>query len=373
MFISSAFDSGNIEVLDASDPSRVRLNIRPDAGGNHFQWFHFRITGAKGQALILHIENADRASYPKGWEDYRACLSADREIWTRIPTRYEDGVLTVELTPVTDSVWLAYFAPYGHDRHLDLVARSSRHEDIRYARLGATVDGRDLDLLRIGHGARPAWVIARQHPGESMAEWLVEGLLDRLLDDADPVGRALRDVWTIYVVPNMNPDGSVRGHLRNNAAGANLNREWAEPSEARSPEVLYVRSEMERTGVEFFLDVHGDEALPHNFIAGAEGTPSWNEVRAARQDRFLDALVAVSPDFQTRHGYPKSLPGQANLAMATNWVGERFGALSMTLEQPFKDTADTPRPEGWSPARARALGRAVLDALHQAGGEPSAP
>lgn len=35
----------------------------------------------------------------------------------------------------------------------------------------------------------------------------------------------------------MNPDGSWRGHLRTNAAGANLNREWAKPSLETSPEV----------------------------------------------------------------------------------------------------------------------------------------
>ena len=37
-------------------------------------------------------------------------------------------------------------------------------------------------------------------------------------------------------VPNMNPDGSWRGHLRTNASGANLNREWADPTPHASPE-----------------------------------------------------------------------------------------------------------------------------------------
>jgi hypothetical protein len=36
--------------------------------------------------------------------------------------------------------------------------------------------------------------------------------------------------------------------------------------------------------------------------------------------------------------------------------------LSMTLEQPFKDTAERPHPDGWSPHRAQLLGRANLDA-----------
>ena len=39
-------------------------------------------------------------------------------------------------------------------------------------------------------------------------------------------------------VPNMNPDGSYRGHLRTNASGANLNREWKNPTLERSPEVM---------------------------------------------------------------------------------------------------------------------------------------
>lgn len=363
MHISSAFDSGNIEVLSVAPP-HARLEIRKDAGGDHYQWFHFRVTGARGLPLSLQIENAAGASYPKGWDGYRVCYSYDRQIWRRAPTRYEQGILTIEHTPALDSVWFAYFAPYGHDRHQDLVARASSHPDVRYLRLGSTLDGRDLDLLVVGEGTLPAWIIARQHPGESMAEWLIEGLMDRLLDDADPVARALRQRWTFSLVPNMNPDGSVRGHLRNNAAGANLNREWFAPRMDRSPEVFLVRERMEATGAKFFLDVHGDEALPYNFVAGAEGIPSWSDRHGERQARFLEALLQASPDFQTKHGYPKSAPGQANLTMATPWVAERFGCLSLTLEQPFKDTADTPRPEeGWSPARAQRLGQAVLTAL----------
>jgi murein tripeptide amidase MpaA len=58
-------------------------------------------------------------------------------------------------------------------------------------------------------------------------------------------------------VPNANPDGSRRGHLRTNAAGVNLNREWHEPTPERSPEVLAIRNAMDETGVALCLDVHG--------------------------------------------------------------------------------------------------------------------
>lgn len=101
---------------------------------------------------------------------------------------------------------------------------------------------------------------------------LSTGLLNRLLDPTDAGARALRARATIHLVPNMNPDGSFRGHLRTNAAGANLNREWGAtgdyeaPTMTRSPEVYMVREKIRETGCDVFVDVHGDEGLPHIFF-----------------------------------------------------------------------------------------------------------
>ncbi|MDP8914063.1 MAG: carboxypeptidase family protein, partial [Pseudomonadota bacterium] len=180
-----------------------------------------------------------------------------------------------------------------------------------------------------------------------------------------PVSRRLRQKASFHLIPNMNPDGSKRGHLRTNAVGVNLNREWHEPSRERSPEVLYVRNEMDKTGVDFAMDVHGDEAIAANFLAGFEGIPSLKKEQQQLFNRFSDELVRISPDFQTQKGYEIPAPGQANLSMSTAQLAERFGAISMTLEMPFKDNDDLPDAhEGWSPDRSRLLGRSCLDALH---------
>ena len=366
--ISSQHDSGNIEVIDGSRAEEIRLAIRPDVGGEHYQWFHYRVCAPPGQRLRMAIENAGGASYPKGWEGYRACASYDRRRWFRVPTTsYDDGKLVIEHAPAHDSVFYAYFAPYSMERHRDRVARAALRPRTRLEVLGRSVDGQDLDLLTVGEevqGRKRCWIIARQHPGETMAEWLMEGLVGRLQDPDDPVARALLDKAVFYLVPNMNPDGSLRGHLRVNATGANLNREWEAPTMERSPEVLLVRQRMDRTGVHFNLDVHGDEALPYNFIAGPDGVASVSAGLREARTAYEQALVRASPDFQTKRGYPRAESGKANMTMATNQIAHRYGALAMTLEQPFKDTADTPdEVHGWSPARARLLGRANLDAL----------
>jgi murein tripeptide amidase MpaA len=192
----------------------------------------------------------------------------------------------------------------------------------------------------------------------------MEGALERLTDPADPVARKLRREATFHIIPNMNPDGSCRGHLRTNAAGANLNREWAAPSLERSPEVLHVLAAMDESGVDFAMDVHGDEAIPQVFIAGFEGIPSMTNRQADLLVDYKKRLERLSPDFQTKIGYPPSAPGKANLTMSTNHVAERFGCLAMTLEMPFKDNDDLPDPvAGWSPERSKALGRDCLSAL----------
>ncbi len=368
--ISSAFDSGAIEVVSSSNTGSAAeflLHIRKDSHADFRQWFHFRLSDARGLACTLRFENAGACTYPKGWTDYRVFASYDRSHWFRVPTRYDGMVMTVDHTPERDAVWYAYFEPYSLERHQALIGRAGASPLAKTERLGASVEGRDMDLITLaaGNGAKKTiWIIARQHPGETMAEWFVEGMVERLIDRADPVSRRLLEGAVFHIVPNMNPDGSVRGNLRTNAAGANLNREWMSPSMESSPEVLLVRERMQRTGVHAFIDVHGDEALPYVFVAGGEMLPGFTPDQAKAQSEFIANFKRASPEFQDAHGYAAGKYNQDALKLASKWVGHTFGCLSLTLEMPFKDNANLPDPEfGWNGERSRKLGAAVLEPL----------
>lgn len=373
--ISSQFDAGNIEVVDASDPGNVRLRIRRDVGDRHAQWFYFQLGNARDLDCCLVIENGGEMSYPDGFVDYQAVASYDGTSWFRVPTRFDGERLTIEFTPETNQVFFGYFAPYSYERHQWLIATAAESALVRDEVLCATPDGRALTLLTIGDPEGkapdgspkvPVWITARQHPGETMAEWWVEGFLDRLLDAEDGAARELLEHAVIYLVPNMNPDGSVRGHLRVNAHGVNLNRAWRDPHPETSPEVYHVRARMHETGVGFALDVHGDEGLPYNFIAGGEGVQRWDESMQQDLDAFKTLLAELSPDFQTEYGYDIDPPGSADLRKCTDYIAETFGCLAMTLEMPFKDAANHPLPElGWSPGRSVKLGEVCLDAIRR--------
>ena len=369
LHISTCFDSGAIDVVSLADPSNIQLNIRADNASAFAQWFHFSLQGAAGLAVTLNFLNAGQCAFPKGWEGYRINASYDRRHWFRIDTRFDGQVMSADITPETQVVYFAYFEPYSHERHLDLIGSAAASSLVEVQHLGQTLEGRDMTLLRIADAAsavplaqrKKIWLIARQHPGESMAEWFVEGFAERLLDGDDAVARVLLAQCVFYVVPNMNPDGAVRGNLRTNAAGANLNREWAAPSLEKSPEVHLVRQKMLEVGVDLHLDAHGDEGLPYNFVVGTEGTAGYSPRIEALENAFKSAWQATCPDFQTAQGYGRTAPGAANPTLATNWVGQKFNCLAFTIEMPFKDNADLPDARvGWNGERSKRLGASAL-------------
>ena len=407
--ISDAYDGGNIEYVGQAvsstdnDPDGtfdvvVSLKIKPDPYTelekvSHSQYFSFRSTvkldvgdkSDKTMSVRYEILNAGETSYAVAWDGSSIFYSpflGDPDAWQRkLDTIYqkEEGKLiwshNHNARNHTLSVYFAYFPPFSYARHLDLVERCSQYAKV--TSLGHTLLGRELECVQVGKGERVGWIIHRQHPGEHMAEFYAEGLLTRLLaldskGDADGLVRRLLDKYTLYIVPSMNPDGAVAGHLRTNAGGANLNREWCgsegypAPSMERSPEVYNVLEAMKQTGCDIFLDIHGDEEIPYNFLAQPT-VPNWGPRLRALHGAFLAAYCRSNPDMQHIFAYePRTyVDGMAVDNVATNQVAYRFDCLSATLEMPFKDCWSNPNPtRGWSPARSRALGASLLEALH---------
>ena len=98
MRVDADLEGGSIQVLDATDPSRIELALRPDSASDFMQWFHFRVRSgrrARRAPAELRIVNAGASSYPTGWEGYRACASYDGERWFRVPTAYDGEALTI--------------------------------------------------------------------------------------------------------------------------------------------------------------------------------------------------------------------------------------------------------------------------------------
>jgi hypothetical protein len=431
--VQSHLDGGNVEVLGAAlapDGATVdvALSIVPDPfcetdGRAHFMWFNFRVAGCRGVPLRMRLVNAGEGSFPGGWRGYQAMASYDAERWFRVDgTSYDDGSgeLRIEITPESDYVALAYFAPYTLDQLDRMLARTAAQPGVALRVVGETLDGHDLPVLTFGGGGDDApekgrggtpselkqaekkkekkqiWLVCRQHPGETQASWFAQGLADALTDRHNPKARALLRSADVHLAPNACPDGTSRGHLRTNAAGSNLNREWRHargelPDADRAPEAHFLTRAMDASPPDLLIDVHGDEALPHVFIAGAEGVPGFyadaegtdaGTPLGRAQGALVDALLRHVACFQTKKGYAKDAANGADMRILSNAASARYGSLAVTLEMPFKrlrlpagalvpggtaavSAADEDAFEEFGPEMCARVGRDMVGALLQ--------
>jgi hypothetical protein len=167
--ITSPFDGGNIRLV-AIEGNRVDLEIAKDHQSDFYQWFYFRLTGAAGQPVELRILNCAGAAYPLGWENYRACMSLDREDWERVDTIYEGGVLTDAGDPVVEQRLVRLFRAL-HDGAASRprllgrrpspwssTARSGRRSTGRRWTISGSATGRSRS------GSTPASIPARRWP-----------------------------------------------------------------------------------------------------------------------------------------------------------------------------------------------------------------
>src|SRR3546814_19384478 len=94
-------------------------------------------------------------------------------------TRYENGVLTIRVTPDSNTMCVAYFAPYSMERHHDLIDYAANQPGVAQRELGLPLDSPPLATLTLAWGPQQVSLYARQHPCWPTPEWWLEGALAR--------------------------------------------------------------------------------------------------------------------------------------------------------------------------------------------------
>ncbi|WP_257251770.1 M14 family metallopeptidase [Burkholderia cepacia] len=363
MHIDTDFEAAAIDhVASPASGSPLRLRLRSDNAAEFAQWFAFELVDLPPGGVDVRIEGLAGSSYPKGWVDYRVCMRADggeAAAWRRLPTDFDGDALAFHAPGPARRLRFAYFPTFDRVAEDNLVALATQ-AGATLETLGTSALGEPIRMLSFeGDAPRTRlWFMARQHPGESQGGYCLEGLVQGLCGE-------LRPVWenggsAVHVVINANPDGVRLGNLRTNARGANLNRCW-DREYPDAPETAAVRRRMQALGLDLLVDFHGDEVLPHVFSVGADGSPAWTPRLQALRRTFDEDLLRRSPVFQTARGYSVDRPDHASPRKCIPWVAEQFDALAMTIELPFKESADRPRDDADATAYARTFGRAVLE------------
>ena len=241
----------------------------PNRAAGHW---HFQLQGKPGSDLTLVLHNFDNVwnGTPGSPASKKSiCFtSSDGKRWQVIPAELLEGNrLRLRVRLEGDALYLARLEPYrisDLNRLLDEI-RPSRLVEI--TTIGKTVEGRPLEIVRIGNPDAPHRIVlrARAHPWEPGGNWVVQGLIRSLLAD-DEVSRKCRERYCVYILPMANKDGVARGLTRFNVQGKDLNRNWDKPADPKlAPEnhalERWIEGMIERgRRPDFAIDLHNDES-----------------------------------------------------------------------------------------------------------------
>jgi hypothetical protein len=227
---------GTVEVHLLYDHERSS----PNRAAGHF---HFRLVTPTGSALTLEFKNLDNVYNGRkasvAGELRAAVVSVDGKSWRPVALEALPGDrVRLHVTMPAPALYVARVEPY---RHTDLgrwLTSIERNPLVSTRLIGQSAGGLPLSIVRVGHVDAPYRVFlrARAHPWEPGGNWVIQGLVDRLLrGDAEAEG--FLGHYVVYILPMANPDGVVRGRTRFNLRGMDLNRNWDRPADPElSPE-----------------------------------------------------------------------------------------------------------------------------------------
>ncbi len=273
-FIDTSFENASPLWYDLMADGAVRIHLlydhersSPNRAAGHV---HFRIQALAGTHLTLELTNLNNVwngqpgSVAK--ELKTLVISEDAQTWRTVETTVlENDRVRLDLTMPGPSLYVARLEPYRISDLNRWLARLAADARTSVETIGQTVQGRPLEIIRIGDAQAPHRVFlrARAHPWESGGNWIVEGVARRLLQNDVEVQQFLKR-YCLYIMPMANKDGVARGGTRFNLLGKDLNRDWDKPSDVQlAPENAALERWLERMiragqKPELALELHND-------------------------------------------------------------------------------------------------------------------
>jgi hypothetical protein len=250
-FIDTSFENASPVWYEVAADGAIQVHLlydhersSPNRAAGHF---HFRLHAPTGSKLTLEFKNLDNVWNGQHGSVARelkaAVISENGRDWTSIPLEtFETNRTRVSLTMPSEALYIARVEPYrlsDLERMLGVVRKDSR---VEVSVIGRTVAGRPLEILRIGdpRSTNHVFLRARAHPWEAGSNWVVEGVVRRLLREDS---KKLLERYCVWILPLANKDGVAMGRTRFNLRGKDLNRNWDKPAD---PELAPENHALER-------------------------------------------------------------------------------------------------------------------------------
>ncbi|QEH39087.1 Zinc carboxypeptidase [Aquisphaera giovannonii] len=240
-FLDTGFENASPLWYEAAPDGAILVHLlydhersSPNRAAGHI---HFRIVAKPSTALTLEFRNLDNVwnGRPASIADELkvVVVSPDGKAWKPVPLeRLPGDRVRLAVTMPGPSLYVARAEPYRLSDLEGWLASIAKNPLVEVTPVGRTAEGRGLEVVRVGRPDAPHRVFlrARAHPWEPGGNWVIQGLVERLLRGDDEATRYL-ERYCVYALPMANKDGVARGRTRFNLRGKDLNRDWDRPAD----------------------------------------------------------------------------------------------------------------------------------------------
>ncbi len=157
--------------------------------------WHFLLEAKKGSDIPIIFDNFNTIYNGSMYYNIKGnisfcTVSNDGKTWRHIPVENLDGNrMKINVHMDTDSLYIASVEPYRVSNLNNMLAKLEKKNLVNIEVIGQSVEGRDLHIIHIGDKNVPhsVFIRARAHPWEAGGNWVVEGLINKLLQDTKEV------------------------------------------------------------------------------------------------------------------------------------------------------------------------------------------
>lgn len=388
--LTTEFESGSIGDVVQINDYQWELSLKDDNGNSSFpdkwrNWWYVKIDKVKSdRPTVITVKN-------RGWPYlYLPVFSYNQRDWFHFQeeelTLNGDNIL-IQSQFKHNNVWIARHFPYTLTDLESYIETITGNPHVEISTPGYSGENRPIYLLKITDFSTPVtekkriMIHARTHPAETPSSFLIEGVVNFLLEGSAEAQELLEKL-EFHIFPMQNADGVVAGNYRTTTSGENLEVMWNyNPDsplsliETTPPEIRtiheHARTLMSDGGpkVSVALNLHAANgpAELRNFFFPHFGTEEqgYSPQEASlwkKQLLFISEVTAQRPDMF------EPLPVEGGRSFAENtypeswwWVNFQDDVMAVTMEMTYGKSGINHR---WSrPEDFRTLGRSLALAI----------
>ena len=259
MKIDKNYPGSSIEILkEDKEKNIIELSLKKEKNG-YGHYYNFKVINNEKKEGTIIIRNIEKSAYyTKESQYYPYIKKENTKNWERTNKNkviLNDNNIIIKIE-INENIEISTVPRYVQ-KNLEVFI----NKDIKdYKNKGIVgYENRLIPKLEFGNKEKKLFVvIGRQHPGETLSSFFIEGMIEEIISDKN-----MLNSYNYLFFPIVNKRGVEEGNHRY-IDGVDFNRSWNKKD--KPEEIQYIIDEIGKRKVENFIDIHNDEISKKDYI-----------------------------------------------------------------------------------------------------------